>query len=120
MKPCSKKSSGRAFAAGSMTSRRRLPPLARSKSARMAAEYGGETKREDRADADRGTEGLQHRHPGKRQHAEADYRRDGGEDERDQGAAALVFRARQAVEEERIVGADRDHEEKADEVKDRQ
>src|SRR5205814_9381020 len=103
MNPCSMKSSGRAFAAGSMT--RSAAPFcgARSKMTRMAAEDGRKDECQDRSRADRGADGMEHRHAGKREHAKADHGADAGEDERQQGAPALLVGERQAVEEKRVI-----------------
>src|SRR5205085_1351250 len=119
-KPCSKKSSGRALAAGSMTTKRRLPASARSKSTRMATEYGGEEERQDRPDADGCTQGMQHRELGKGEYTETDHRRYTGEDERDEGAAPLLLLEGQPVEEKRVIGPHGDHQEQSNEMKDRQ
>src|SRR5260370_14630464 len=120
MKPCSMKSSARAFAAGSMTRSRASGCGAPSKRTRMAAEDGGENERQDCSGADGSADGMQHRHPGKSQHAEADHGGYAGEEQRDQRASALLVGARHTVEEQRIVGAHCDDQQPSDEMKNQQ
>src|SRR5207237_2791744 len=111
MKPCSMKSSGRAFAAGSMTSSAAPGCGARSKMTRMAAEDGRKNECQDRSRAHRGADGVEHRHAGKREYAKADHGADAGEKERQHRAPALLVGERQAVEEKRAIRADRHHQE---------